>query len=307
VTNPRDLDEEREFQDFLRRKRSPFPRDPAADEPPAELDLRVLGQAKQAIESDSGTVGPRAISWLVPFATAATVVIAFAMFRDVGEQVPNTSASRGVAATASSPDTASAPPTLESLQDTAATAAPQVADGAAAESIVRAPESPAVARAPAPTPAVTSPPPPVSEPVAPLVAQGVPSSSIAESAQADAGAPTRAERETALAGAADRPEEIVVTGNSATAARQSADKASDYSAGGTVASSRAAGPPSVSAAAAERVRDPDVWWAAIELLRASGKTAEADRELVEFRRLYPNYQSPRPPPPATEATPSPAP
>jgi hypothetical protein len=267
VNAPRDLDEEREFQDFLKRKRSPFPRDPAADEPPAELDLRVLGQARQAIEADTGTVRPRAIPWLVPFATAATVVIAFAMFRDIGDQVPTGTSSPSVSASDKSAPSARAPTVEEALIEV---------EGSAA---VEASPSPAPVPAPVvelPTP-VSPPPQAVSAPSAPLIAQ----SSPAPATNVTADSATEAAR----AAESDAVSEIVVTGNSATAARQTVAKGLDSS----------------------KVRDPDVWWAAIELLRASGKTAEADRELVEFRRLFPNYQPPRPPPPATEATPPPAP
>jgi hypothetical protein len=304
VTEPRDLDEEREFQDFLRRKRSPFPRDPAAEEPPAELDLIVLGQARQAIESDTGTVRPRAISWLVPFATAATVVIAFAMFRDVGEQAANTSASREVAAAASPAEAAGAPASLERLEQTASTTAPQLADSAASEVAAPALTSRATPKAPAPTSQIpaASAPPPVSPRAAPLIIQSAPVP--AESMASDvASATTRA-----APAREEDASEIVVTANGAAEARQSRDKTADYSTSESIARSRASGASASAAApAAEKVRDPDVWWAAIEVLRASGKTAEADRELVEFRRLYPNYQPPRPPPPATEAIPSPAP
>jgi hypothetical protein len=305
VTEPRDLDEEREFQDFLRRKRSPFPRDTAAEEPPAELDLIVLGHARQAIESDTGTVRPRAISWLVPFATAATVVIAFAMFRDVGEQAANTSASREVAAAASSTEAAGAPPaTLERLEQTASTTAPQLADNAASAVAAPALTSRATPKAPAPTSQIpaASAPPPVSPRAAPLINQSAPVP--AESMARDA---ARATTRAAPAREEDASE-IVVKASGAAEARQSSDKNADYSTSESIARSRASGASASAAApAAEKVRDPDVWWAAIEVLRASGKTAEADRELVEFRRLYPNYQPPRPPPPATEAIPSPAP
>ncbi|HMH17601.1 MAG TPA: hypothetical protein VK572_05575 [Burkholderiales bacterium] len=45
-------------------------------------------------------------------------------------------------------------------------------------------------------------------------------------------------------------------------------------------------------AAPEAERTPEKWLEDIRQLRAQGKTAEAERELAEFRKRYPDYRLP---------------
>ena len=59
----------------------------------------------------------------------------------------------------------------------------------------------------------------------------------------------------------------------------------------TAAQRRAAAPTAASAAAPAAVpENPERWLERIAELRSRGKHAEADKELAEFRRVYPNYR-----------------
>ncbi len=85
MNEPHDLEREREFQDYLRHRRAPFPRPTDADvEPPPELDRIVLGKARAAIVADApGLLRPKNL-WALPIGLAATLVLAFAVVLNVG-------------------------------------------------------------------------------------------------------------------------------------------------------------------------------------------------------------------------------
>ena len=74
-----------EFDDFLARRRKLFravEQDPL--EPPEEVDRVVLHQAREAIQVRSGPREIRGISWGVPLALAATLLLAFTVVLVVG-------------------------------------------------------------------------------------------------------------------------------------------------------------------------------------------------------------------------------
>jgi len=56
------------------------------------------------------------------------------------------------------------------------------------------------------------------------------------------------------------------------------------------AAQRRASAPAPAAAPAAAPENPERWLERIAELRSRGKHAEADKELAEFRRVYPNYR-----------------
>jgi len=83
----------------------------------------------------------------------------------------------------------------------------------------------------------------------------------------------------------------------ATTPRRGGAEAATVNAMSAAATSEAYAPPQSAPAAvtldkAKRV-DPHVWLQEIERLRGAGKTADADRELAEFRKAFPNEVVPR--------------
>ena len=74
-----------EFDDFLMRRRKLF-RPPEEDllEPPEEVDRIVLRQAREAIETRGGQREIRGLAWGAPLALAATLLLAFTLFMQVG-------------------------------------------------------------------------------------------------------------------------------------------------------------------------------------------------------------------------------
>src|SRR6185295_1521899 len=82
-----------EFDDFLARRRKLFRR-PEQDvlEPPHEVDRLVLRQAREAIETRGEPREIRGMAWGAPLALAASLLVAFTIFLNVGltkkERVP---------------------------------------------------------------------------------------------------------------------------------------------------------------------------------------------------------------------------
>ncbi len=125
------------------------------------------------------------------------------------------------------------------------------------------------AAAPSPAPAIATAPSPAPRPVAP---------------------PTRSSTLSALV---DRPNPFPMQGSVAGTARvDGAQPAAPMAAPGFAADAAPARQEAEAHAMAKSARDPAEWLKAIEKLRADGRTEQAAKELVEFRRAYPQYALP---------------
>jgi len=129
----------------------------SAEQPPAALDQRVLAQAAAAVGHRVKVAPLPARSrarWMVPFAVAATVLLSFAIFREVG--VGTGVSVREEAAPATQPAPAEAPQAQTQFMEDG----PAATDGQAAEAeSAESPRGLADAAPPAaPMPPVTTPP-----------------------------------------------------------------------------------------------------------------------------------------------------
>jgi hypothetical protein len=285
VTERDELEAEREFQDFLKRKRSPFP--PRSDdlEPPEALDRWVLQRASDGIRTSEQPKPLRTNAWAVPFATAATVVIAIGVFLNIDHAPPGRPASDVAAIPAArdtSPPAAASPladsvASMEVQQEAAAEPAiaevqiaPLEQDAARAQLRERslANQSMAKAAPAAPPRAEFAPPPPAAVPPPATVG----SASVAASAEAQVEAQADA--------AKPAPDQ-----DSFAAAARVADSAVIES---RAEQSRSTPRAAVSPSSAGFRLDADRWWQEIERLRLVGDATAAERELADFRKAYPN-------------------
>jgi hypothetical protein len=245
-----------EFEDFLRRRTPTFRRAPDdLLEPPPELDRIVLRKAREAIEAERPQRVYQGPGWGAPLAVAATLLLAFTVILQVGM-----------------PKKAPIP------EVTVQTVAQRLDYPAAAPAAAPAAEPMAVKRE------VTSP--------APQERRAV----MAD-ASLNASAPALVSQEEA-----DRYAPAPPPAPSAARARANTDTAQS----GVVVEDRMTGsrnvvasvpPPPTEAQRAlakasstpEWRRDSKTWLAEIERLRATGRSAEADAELAEFKREHRAY------------------
>jgi hypothetical protein len=308
VTERDELEAEREFQDFLKRKRTPFPPEHTGAEPSAELDAWVLERARQGIRPVEQPRPFRTLNWAVPFATAATVVVALAIFVNVEPTQPT--AAEGEITTVTASRTTQAPPAdasaIQPVTVDLQTRDESLADAAATDTSAHEASASARAKTESVGPAATAAPPAA---VAPPKSARVRTFAVPP--------PLPAAEVAADENVAGAPQ----TANSAvfdSSVVQSAPE-SDASIGGGMHALRATPEAAAVGRAAEKARattdekqkqeqavnrgvkaawrDPAMWLAEIERLRAAGKHDEADIQLVEFRKQYPDYK-PDPPPPS---------
>ena len=303
------------------------------EEPPPALDAAILAAAHRAVASAPRKAGEatRPQRWWMPLAAAAAIgVIAIGVIQQMPKESAIDATSVATAPTsvpppARSPAPAPAPPAP------APPAAPEAAPPPAAQAPVATMEqrsvpadagalakkqkaADAVGAAPPPPPALAAAKPSseksapaqsardnklVAEPApVPFPAAPAPQKTEAASGEAKRDMPAeqpmaaqrkdafREERQNAapaLAGAPPPPPPA-----SAPAARM---RAQSETAAGAVAQSRSAIDPEMSALA----RDPDAWITRIRKLRDEGNTAQALRELKEFRALVPDAERRLPP------------
>jgi hypothetical protein len=240
-----------EFDDFLSRRKPVFRR-PDEDplEPPAELDRIVLRRAREAIEAERPEPAYHGTRWGMPVALAATLLVVFTVFLQLGVQSNEPAAEVTVQSVSQRLDDPAAAPSPEAAGKPASN--PTVADLGQSRSGARdrlgtagyAGESEASRYSPPP------PPPPV---VAARTPGDAAPSSATEPAAGDSAsqsrsvvmsAPTPAEADGAVASAASTP--------------------------------------------AWR-HDARTWLAEIDRLRAEGKSAEADAEMTEYKRQHRAY------------------
>ena len=285
-------------------------REHAREEPPSALDAKILAAAHRAVDSGPRKVGEatRPQRWWMPLAAAAVIgVVAIGVVQQMPKEpaidaTSVTSAPAPASPPAQAPMNAPAPAADESKQkkemDQAAPpqgraaapapppppAAPKPAAklAAASDSKVTAEPVPFPAAAPAPAPA-------------PAVAQmPMPQKTEAASAEAKRDAPAeqafaesrkdnaaRAERQAPMTAAAPAPPPAPAAAPP-TAARM---RAQGESSGGMAQLGK-----SVGNEMQELARDPDAWIVRIRKLRDEGNTAQALRELREFRALVPDAE-----------------
>jgi hypothetical protein len=285
VTERDELEGEREFHDFLKRRRSPFPTEPDAMEPPESVDRWVLQRARDGIRVSEQPRPIKTSSWAIPFATAATVVIAVGLFLNVDQQPPAQSTSE-VAAVAAARDTTETGRDDVPAGDSAVTVdlqadrydeqygaqnAPELAAPPATARVERqrnADKTQVAARAAASALAEVAPPPPVPP---------VTNAPAATAADAAGSAPVVKVPETELRAEADRSFAVAAS----TAQSERVDSREERSVGdATSAVAKQSGFRS----------DPNQWWAEIERLRAVGDDEKMEFELSEFRKAYPDDQ-----------------
>lgn len=269
-----ELEAEREFQDYLKRKRAPFARPAEELEPPEALDRWVLQRATDGIRASEQPKPLRTMSWAVPFATAATVIIAIGVFLNVDHAPPGTAPSE-VAAIPAARDT-SAPVAASAPAESPVTVELQ-------QEVANEPVLAEVQIAPAEQPAAAA---QSAEAERDSFALQREQRALADQAMAKA-EPTTPRGEFAPPPAAPPPAaaapQPMSVGNAAIAA--ATDSAAESAADASVSQSMAR---RLSGAAVPDYRaDADQWWREIERLRALGDREAAARELVEFRKAHP--------------------
>lgn len=227
----------------------------STEQPPADLDRRILAQAAAAVGKDAKVVPLPARSrarWMVPFAVAATVLLSFAIFREAG-------VGTGVALREEAgPVTLPAP--VEAPLAEAQTQSQFMEDRSAAERRSVEAESAESAKvltdAAPPAPAPVAPPPPV---VTPPVALQPPEVAVAVS---------EAPATNAIQGLANP--------------RSPPARPSPAARAGAIAAAQQ----DASAASAISVED---WLRDIRKLRTAGRNEDADAALENFLKAYPDY------------------
>jgi hypothetical protein len=293
-----DSEQDDEFEAYLKRRipvdKGVGPIDPL--EPPPELDRLVIGKARKAIQSPTSLSLYRAPKWALPVGLAATILLSFAILLDLGVRAKRNDAS--LQATAG-----------RSLDAPAAPAPLPKADPHLAAST-------AVAAPPPVTPAANAP--------MTAVDQEVSADSTRTRLAKAEKAAKRARPEQEMANRAS-VEDITVTAQRKTAeyASEAAPRSAPPRTDAVQATAPAAGLPAApptgqstagdpanEAAASSTVSsvgpadskgetkavssDPAAWLTRIEKLRATGQTAEAEREMKRFRAAYPDYPAKAP-------------
>jgi hypothetical protein len=249
------LDEDRELDDFLARRSALHRRLADRDhaEPSTDLDRLVLDRAREAIDVRSNAPLYRAPRWALPVALAATVVLAFAVVLNFGRLHHDR-----------------AYPTSVAAQELSA----PVADTAAESQF--SPSAPALAKA---EPAET-----VAMPSEVKSASDKERAAVTASTAPSAAPPVMASNAAVPAPMESRPARAIAPAM----ARARGEVAEEVQA---TASGDAVAPTALAAAkpidSKTNHADPKAWMREIQQLRAAGRTAEADRELAEFRRAFP--------------------
>ena len=232
-------------------------------EPPAELDRRILAAAREPQGAHAPLVVPAGRHrWYYSLAAAAVLVFAVAITLHVEREKPDPE----ITATAPPPQTQERSGTI--IQEPKPQAAPAESKRPeAAPPAEPAPAKPAAAQESQPSgPAVDLR--RLEKPVAPAAPR--------PAAKADTKAEARPRAEARDAVQAQQAESQERARLESGAMARSAPAQGDV---GAAAAARVATPP----------EKPERWLERIAELRSRGRHAEADRELAEFRRIYPNY------------------
>jgi hypothetical protein len=221
------------------------------EEPPRELDERVLAASRRAGRADR-------YRWAAPLATAAVLVLAIGVALNVERRQPELDA--------------------------------PVAGKAEEEK-----ESPPPAQAPAVTPD-----PKPQEPSREMRARPQAQSAPAAVPQAPPEAKMQDARQPAAAAAPPPPAASVnagVAGDAAGAAAQAGARRDAQMEARSSASARAQArsvePSPVAPAQLAKAHSPEQWLQAIDDLKRQGRHEEAEKQLAEFRKRYPDYRIPQ--------------
>ena len=272
-----------EFNDFLTRRKLKFAPPPDDGlEPPAELDRIVLRQARDAIEAGRPQRVFRAPRWGAPLALAASLLVAFTIILHVGMPQKAPPPAVTVQNVARRLDTAAAAPAA--TPPAAQANKPTRDERAAASASAGASASGAV---------VVD----LAEPLQAKRAASYPAASPLESraTMADKGSQTVVTQGLVSEEEADRyalpPPTAPSDARRAAGGLRAGVVVEDPVTGSRSVVTSVQPPPTEAQQAMERAspqrawrRDSRTWLAEIDRLRASGKIAEADAELAEYKR-----------------------
>jgi hypothetical protein len=243
-------------------------------EPPAELDRRILQNARAALEPGAARQILRRNRWFVPLTLAATVVLSFTIVIRIQQSgdSPYAPMSARVIEPATVRESESAPPQkteqakLRSIPERVMRREIAVPELDAADTAVAAESSRATA--------------PLSDEIAGLTKEA-PAVAAAAPAAPPAPAPVLESRRASEVAERVAPSERAF---SARAGAANDDLQPDAASEPPPASGAQEG-----AAVARVAIDPKVWLQRILKLRAEGKTVQAEREWQAFRKRYPDY------------------
>ena len=297
-----------EFEAFLKR-RSPIHRrlaDFDHAEPSIELDRLVLGRAREAIETPAQPPMFRATRWAMPVGLAATILIAFTVVLNIDRHAPRMEKS----VAAAKAEHAAAPVTqLTANQAERGATDSRIAAESSATPSAQAQRASAGAGAVAadagqPASALERRDMRAERKAAAPIATATAANATATEAESDAVASdVGKQRDRSLSDQPLLASSAAVRGTTDLAAVSPAPTAAPPPASAsaqTPSSASASTPPSASAPSAPPAyqASAESWLREINRLRASGKTAEAERELTAFRQAYPShpgYSLARPP------------
>jgi hypothetical protein len=269
-----DAEHDPEFEAFLKR-RSPMHRrlsDFDHAEPSVDLDRLVLTRAREAIEVPPQAPIYRATRWAMPLGIAATILIAFTLVLNIDRNAPTATANSQVA----------------SDERVASQVSPAAAAAPSAELARISPAAPAIAADAAESPAQ-------SNAGSSNGLRDQPEQYLAKKAEATLSANSARARAEALPTAPAEAElggdlgEVAVTGSQPSVVARASSSSARMATGAGASAPGAAPAPAASGAPADPHATAESWLQEINRLRAAGKTAEADRELVAFRDAHPAH------------------
>jgi hypothetical protein len=234
-------------------------------EPSRQIDEAILAASRRAARARH----PILHRWGAPFALAATVVLGVTLALMVSEHESG-----------------------RELKDFFRYSGPSAERSASGPKREAPPAAAKTEAAPKPDLEPKAEPAPAKRPAAPPAAAKSPASPAAQALRR-ADAPSDPERADRVRRELEQLEETRQARDAAPRefpAREPQSQTEAASLPGTVASGPAAGLRGASSAPAARA--PEAWLDDIRKLRAAGRTPEAERELAEFRKRYPEYRLP---------------
>jgi hypothetical protein len=275
---------EDEFEAFLQRLRREAMSGDDKLEPPSALDEIVLKKARVAIHAQQQPT--RAARWAAPVALAATILLCLSVLLNVtlNTNRPDAALRRMTAGNGTEMSAPSAP-----LRDDAA--APQAPAGNSGPPLPAEPPPSAYVEERKPALAARSRSGHLAQAQAPSQARGPAAPTV--SAPATPAARDAPSSEAAPASLAANSAPDVSQPEAAAAARESARAAPEAPPPAALTSTREPAAMALAKRKADKAaphpQDPKVWLRQIDVLRAQGKTAQADAEMQRFRAAFPNY------------------
>ena len=254
------------------------------EEPHAHIDAAILAAAKRAVGSQpQGTWTPRAVRrWYVPVSLAAVIVLSVVVTLQVERERPEIAMPDAVPVERKERDllsqTAPAPPPTPGPKSEAGSAViPPTEPARMKKSLADAPRSADDARGPAAAGQIAA-------PASPAFAPDPKPAAGPEAKPATEPAPMERQRQEALRAVDATRESPAAAGVAAEAAGARRDA--------RVMSAPASAPAAAKSNLAKRELAPDEWLERIAELRKLNRDREADEQLAEFKRRYPEYKIP---------------